>query len=52
MHFLFKLLRIKDLYMIRTLLAHPQEVLTSGTWYILRERYASWLHHDNPGAAN
>jgi hypothetical protein len=27
-------------------------VLTSGTWYILRERYASWLHHDNPGAAN
>jgi hypothetical protein len=25
MHFLFNLLRIKDLYMIRALLAHPQE---------------------------
>jgi hypothetical protein len=27
MHFLFSLLRIKDLYMFRALLAHPQEIL-------------------------
>jgi hypothetical protein len=27
MHFLFSLLRMKDLYMFRALLAHPQEVL-------------------------
>jgi uncharacterized protein YrrD len=27
MHFLFSLLRIKDLYMFQALLAHPQEVL-------------------------
>jgi hypothetical protein len=27
LHFLFNLLRIKGLYMFRTLLAHPQEVL-------------------------
>jgi hypothetical protein len=27
MHFLFSLLRIKDLYMFRALLAHPQEAL-------------------------
>jgi hypothetical protein len=27
MHFLFNLLRIKGLYMFRTLLAHPQEAL-------------------------
>jgi hypothetical protein len=27
MHFLFNLLRIKDLYMFRALLAHPQEAL-------------------------
>jgi hypothetical protein len=26
-HFLFNLLRIKDLYMFRALLTHPQEVL-------------------------
>jgi hypothetical protein len=34
MHFLFSLLRIKSLYMFRALLAHPQEVLHSDTWYI------------------
>jgi hypothetical protein len=34
MHFSFNLLGIKGLYMFRTLLAHPQEALTSGTWYI------------------
>jgi hypothetical protein len=27
MHFLFNLLRIKDLYMFRALLAHPREAL-------------------------
>jgi hypothetical protein len=27
MHFLFSLFRIKGLYMFRTLLSHPQEVL-------------------------
>jgi hypothetical protein len=27
MHFLFSLLRIKDLYMFRALLAHPQDSL-------------------------
>jgi hypothetical protein len=36
MHFLFSLLRIKDLYMFRALLAHPQD--------ILRACYISWLH--------
>jgi hypothetical protein len=34
MHFLFNLLRIKVLCMFRALLAHPQEALHSGTWYI------------------
>jgi hypothetical protein len=34
MHFLFSLLRIKGLYMFRALLAHPQEALHNGTWYI------------------
>jgi hypothetical protein len=34
MLFLFSLLRIKDLYMFRAILAHPQEVLHSITWYI------------------
>jgi hypothetical protein len=34
MHFSFSLLRIKVLYMFRALLAHPQKVCTSGTWYI------------------
>jgi hypothetical protein len=33
-HFLFNLLRIKGLYIFRALLAHPQEELHSGTWYI------------------
>jgi hypothetical protein len=34
MHFLLNLLRIKGLYMFRALLAHPQEALHSGTWYM------------------
>jgi hypothetical protein len=34
MHFLFSLLRIMGLYMFRALLAHPQEALQNGTWYI------------------
>jgi hypothetical protein len=34
MHFLFNLLRIKGLYMFWVLLAHPQEMLQSGTRYI------------------
>jgi hypothetical protein len=34
MHFLFSLLRINGIYMFRALLAHPQEALQSGTWYI------------------
>jgi hypothetical protein len=34
MHFLFSILRIKGLYMFRTLLDHPQEALQNGTWYI------------------
>jgi hypothetical protein len=29
------------LYVFGALLAHPQEVYTSGTWYIA---YVSWLH--------
>jgi hypothetical protein len=36
MHFLFNLLRIKGLYMFRTLPAQPQEALQSGAWYITR----------------
>jgi hypothetical protein len=35
MHFLFNSLRIKGLYEFRPLLAHPQEVLHNGTWYIV-----------------
>jgi hypothetical protein len=35
MHFLLNLLWIKSLYMFRTLLAHPQEALHSGTWYVV-----------------
>jgi hypothetical protein len=41
MHLPSNLLRIKGLYMFRTLLAHPQEVLHKRHWYIecvLRER--------------
>jgi hypothetical protein len=34
MLFLFNLLRIMGLYVFQALLAHPQKVLTSGTWYI------------------
>jgi hypothetical protein len=34
MHFLFSLVRIKGLYVFRALLAHPQEALQCGTWYI------------------
>jgi hypothetical protein len=34
MHFLFNLLKIKGLYMFQALLAHPQEALHNGTWYI------------------
>jgi hypothetical protein len=33
MHFLFNLLRIKDLCMFQALLAHPQEALNNGIWY-------------------
>jgi hypothetical protein len=36
MHFLFGLLGIIGLYMFRTLLAHPQEALHSGSWYVAR----------------
>jgi hypothetical protein len=34
MHFLFSLLRIKGLCKFQALLAHPQEALHNGTWYI------------------
>jgi hypothetical protein len=54
MNFLIILLRTKGLYMFRALLAHPQEALRNGTWYIacvlcqlaagiLRACYVSWL---------
>jgi hypothetical protein len=33
-HFLLSLLRIKGLYTFRALLAHLQEALHKGTWYI------------------
>jgi hypothetical protein len=32
-HFLFSLLRIKDIYIFQALLDHPHEALQSGTWY-------------------
>jgi hypothetical protein len=55
MHFLFSLLRIKSLYMFRALLAHLQEVLHNGTWYIacvLCQLAAPGLEfQSNPGAA-
>jgi hypothetical protein len=35
MHFSFRLLRIKGLYICQALLSHPQEALYSGTWYIV-----------------
>jgi hypothetical protein len=34
MYVLFSLLRIKGLYMFRALLAHSQEALYRGTWYV------------------
>jgi hypothetical protein len=34
MHFLFSLVIIKGPYMFREVLAHPQEALHKGTWYI------------------
>jgi hypothetical protein len=59
MHFLFNLLGIKGLYTFRASLAHPQEALTSGTWYIacvlcqLAAPGLNWKKfHFNPGAAN
>jgi hypothetical protein len=56
MHFLFSLLRIKGLYMFRALLAHRQEGLHNGTWYIacvLCQLAAPGLKlRFNPGAAN
>jgi hypothetical protein len=44
-HFLFSLLRIKGLYMIRALLAQLQEALHKRHG-ILRACYVSWLHQD------
>jgi hypothetical protein len=44
-HFLFKLLRIKGLYMFRALLAHPQESARA-VLDILLACYVSWLHQD------
>jgi hypothetical protein len=54
MHFLFHLLRIKGLYMFRALLAHPQEALHRGTWYIACVLAATriGMEHSNPGAAS
>jgi hypothetical protein len=60
MHFVFSLLRIKGLYMFRTLLAHPQEVLHK-RHLVYCVRVVSGLHQDwsgtgvcsaCPGAAN
>jgi hypothetical protein len=34
MHFSFNLLRIKGLNIFLALLAHPQEALNNGIWYI------------------
>jgi hypothetical protein len=54
MNFTFSLLRIKDLYMFRALLAHPQEATNNGTRYIacvLYQLAASGLKWNfNPGA--
>jgi hypothetical protein len=44
MYFSLSLLRIKDLYMFRTLLAHPQETLVY--WYIACVKWqlaVAWL---------
>jgi hypothetical protein len=43
MHILFSLLRIKGLYMFRTLLAHPQEVLNK-RHLVYYMRVANWQH--------
>jgi hypothetical protein len=63
MHFLFNLLRIKGLYMFRTLLAHPQEALHKRL-LVYRVRVmlvgctrigvelVSHQFHANPGATN
>jgi hypothetical protein len=45
MHFLFGLLRIKDLYMFRALLVHPQQALLK-RHLVYCVRYVSWLHQD------
>jgi hypothetical protein len=42
MHFLFNLLRSKDLYMFRALVAHPQEVLHK-RHVVYCVCYVSWL---------
>jgi hypothetical protein len=56
MQFLFNLLKLKSLYMFQALLAHPQETLQRGIWYIacmLFQLAAPGLEfHFNPGAAN
>jgi hypothetical protein len=58
MHISFNLLRIKDLYMFRALLAHLQGRFTNGTWYIacvlcqLAAPEVEGNVHFNPGAAN
>jgi hypothetical protein len=57
MHFSFTLLRIKDLYMFRALLAHLQGVLHTATWYIACTLsvgcYQGWSgpFHSNPGSS-
>jgi hypothetical protein len=48
MHFVFNLLRIKGLYMFRTLSAYPQEALHK-RHDILRACYGSWLHQYRSG---
>jgi hypothetical protein len=51
-----KRLRIKGLYMLQALLAHPQEAIQSGTWNIacvLCQLAAPGMKWNfNPGAAN
>jgi hypothetical protein len=57
MHFLFSLLRIKDLHVFRVLLAHPQEALHK-RHLVYRLRVMSVVctriaeENSNPGAAN
>jgi hypothetical protein len=54
MHFLFNLLRIKGLYMFRTLVAHPQEVPQKQrlVYCMLHQDWSGTQFHSNPGAAN